>query len=981
MRRGKFISIVCLLLLAISTLHIVITPLAYSLPSWPTPWIQIDTDPNENGPQDDWRDVHYAYFQFDTNYLYLKLECYDVPGKDWGGKKEGRYKWFIDLNGDMYLQGGNVYKAEYLLFVEDTDQNGVGEMYLLYDTNHDGLFSKYEPWPPANAANYKITDPNVGGWRIVSTYQIEMYISWASIGNPASYWLMWATDQQNPNLIQAPTTDHPDEEVRIAVHDVAAISQTPHPTIVTQGDHVTVDVVVQNQGTQTESFDVTCYSDSSIVGTLHVTNLAAGHSTTLYFDWDTTGVPAGTYNIEAWADSGCIITETDETDNWCYATATVTVTVHDVAAISQVPDQTSVPQGTIVNIDVTVQNLGGFTETFDVTCYYDSTAIGTKTVTNLAPSFTAHVFFAWDTTGLQGIYHIEALADSAYAITEANELNNVCHNPTDVSVYKPGSPGKLYVDKAETAVISGPDPPVVGQTTIYEQTITVTNTGDWDATNVKVEDTISGDVTFLSLGTPSKGSAAYVSPKITWTVGTITHGEIETLTFRVSLTPATTGLKYLNHKEDLSASGKTDSTSISDTGHNDVTVTAIVRDVTAFSQVPSKTVVNQGEMVSIHVTVENIGDVTESFDTTCYYDGTPIGVLRVNSLGSHVSTVLTFPWDTTGITPGIYSIRAVADSSSEIPESDETNNECHDHVTVEIVIHDIAATSQTPSPTTVQVGGTITIQVGVENQGTEPETFDVKCFYDSSQIGTQQQVINLQPSTSTTVTFTWDTTGVAIGTYYISATALPVSGETDTNDNTCTSTAKVTIYAPPSAGNLMVDKAKTAVISGPCPPVVGKTTVYELTITITNIGGSDVTSVLVQDIISSDVTYTSVGTPSQGSIMGVPPPIVWNVGTLAPGASATLTFRVSLTPATTGLKYLNHKEDLSASGYTQSHIVTDKGDTDVTVTASAALIPPVGGEWIPINKFALLTPWISWAFVTMLITTSFVYVRRKKQTN
>jgi len=781
----------------ISTLSIFFTLPVYSQ-TWPTSWIQIDWDKNENGSIDDWRDVEYAYYQFDSSYLYLKFECYDIPGKEWLSK-DGRYKWFIDLDGNLYHSGENIFEAEYLLFVEDYDDDGAGEIYLLYEANDDGDFGEYEP---DSYAPYEVTNTAVAGWRIVSQHQIEMYVSWASLGNPPSYGIDWATDQENPNLDQGPTTDHRDEEEPIVVHDVAALSQTPSPTTVTQGSHVTIEVVAENQGTQTESFDVTCYFDTSIVGTLPVTNLHAGYSTTLSFDWDTAAVPPGLYTIEAWADSGAVITESDETDNWCTALATVTVQpqpVHDVAATSQVPDQTNVQQGSIVNIDVTIENLGDFTETFDVNCYYDSIQIGTpQTVTSLAPGSSTHVPFAWDTTGvIPDVYYVKAVADSGHVISEADENNNNCTSLATVTVYVPGQPGDLFVDKAKTAIISGPDPPVVGFTTVYELTITVTNPGGSNVVNVVVNDTISSDVSFVSVGTPSQGSViATPPPKIVWNVGILTPGASATLNFQVSATPTGSGLLYLNRKEDLSATGLTDTQTVSDLGDTDVTVTAIVRDVAATSQIPSITTIIQGETIAIDIQVQNLGDQTESFDVTCYYDSTPIGTLRVYNLPPSGSETLKFDWDTTGITPGIYDIKAEADSSDEIDESNETNNECTNPASVEIVIHDIAVISQIPSPTIVIEGETVTVQVVVQNQGTEPETFTVTLYYDSSQVGTAQVVTNLLPSNSKTVTFSWDTTGVTPGAYYMSAVASTVPGETDTNDNSCTSTTIVTITAP-----------------------------------------------------------------------------------------------------------------------------------------------------------------------------------------
>jgi hypothetical protein len=41
--------------------------------------------------------------------------------------------------------------------------------------------------------------------------------------------------------------------------------------------------------------------------------------------------------------------------------------------------------------------------------------------------------------------------------------------------------------------------------------------------------------------------------------------------------------------------------------------------------------------------------------------------------------------------------------------------------------------------------------------------------------------------------------------------------------------------------------------------------------------------------------------------------------------------------------------------------------------------PPVGGEWVPINRSALLVPWISLASLMTIVTVSFVYVERKKR--
>lgn len=119
---------------------------------------------------------------------------------------------------------------------------------------------------------------------------------------------------------------------------------------------------------------------------------------------------------------------------------------HDVAAVSQTVTGNTVEQGELVDIDVTVQNNGDVTETFDVRCTYDSMEIGTKTVTNLAPGASTVVTFTWDTTGvpLNG-YAITAHADSGETIDETDEDNNFCYMPLNIFVVPESPLGTLLV--------------------------------------------------------------------------------------------------------------------------------------------------------------------------------------------------------------------------------------------------------------------------------------------------------------------------------------------------------------------------------------------------------------------------------------------------------------------------------------------------------------------------------------------------------
>lgn len=99
-----------------------------------------------------------------------------------------------------------------------------------------------------------------------------------------------------------------------------------------------------------------------------------------------------------------------------------------------------------------------------------------------------------------------------------------------------------------------------------------------------------------------------------------------------------------------------------------------------------------------------------------------------------------------------------------------------------IYVSDVAVINITVSPTTASVGEPVYINATVENEGNSTETFNVTAYYDSTPIETQK-VINLNPKASLTQSFTWNTTGLATGTYAIKVNASVVEGETDTLNN------------------------------------------------------------------------------------------------------------------------------------------------------------------------------------------------------
>jgi hypothetical protein len=102
--------------------------------------------------------------------------------------------------------------------------------------------------------------------------------------------------------------------------------------------------------------------------------------------------------------------------------------------------------------------------------------------------------------------------------------------------------------------------------------------------------------------------------------------------------------------------------------------------------------------------------------------------------------------------------------------------------------HDVAVINITTSKAgclpmeTVGQGYSLEVNATVENQGPITETFNVTVYANAIEIETQE--VTLTSGNSTTLTFTWDTTGFAKGNYTISAYAWPILGEVDTADNT-----------------------------------------------------------------------------------------------------------------------------------------------------------------------------------------------------
>jgi len=199
----------------------------------------------------------------------------------------------------------------------------------------------------------------------------------------------------------------------LKIHDIAITSVTVSPQRVKAGSGETVyfNVTVSNIGGYNETnIDVrVCYGDNITIGTQTVGFLEMGATETLTFTWNTTGVSLGKYVVKAVATR--VAYETITKDNTFTLLDLYTIYWNDIAITSVSATVSNAFLGHNVTVTVKVANLGTELATFDVTAYYNETAIATKTLTDFGYEASASLRFIWDTTDVAlGNYTLSANA-------------------------------------------------------------------------------------------------------------------------------------------------------------------------------------------------------------------------------------------------------------------------------------------------------------------------------------------------------------------------------------------------------------------------------------------------------------------------------------------------------------------------------------------------------------------------------------------
>ena len=184
----------------------------------------------------------------------------------------------------------------------------------------------------------------------------------------------------------------------------------------------------------------------------------------------------------------------------------------------------------------------------------------------------------------------------------------------------------------------------------------------------------------------------------------------------------------------------------------------------------------------ITATISNMGLVDAGeFNVSFSVEGTVIDTIDLAGLTGGSSTTVSFTW--TPSEPGYVELCVLADCDDEVVETNETNNERCENVTVEEPEPDLTS-SKITLKTPGYVGEENILGVTVENIGAENAgSFNVTLEVDGTQLG-EQNIPSLDAWMSIELEFAW--TPIHAGEYVLTATAdsnddIEESNETNNN--------------------------------------------------------------------------------------------------------------------------------------------------------------------------------------------------------
>ncbi|MBU7592485.1 carboxypeptidase regulatory-like domain-containing protein [Metabacillus halosaccharovorans] len=128
--------------------------------------------------------------------------------------------------------------------------------------------------------------------------------------------------------------------------------------------------------------------------------------------------------------------------------------------------------------------------------------------------------------------------------------------------------------------------------------------------------------------------------------------------------------------------------------------------------------------------------------------------------------------------------------------------------------------------------------------------------------------------------------------------------------------------------------------TGPTTVLIGQQATWTGNVTVTNTGKSQATTIFLDDLLGLDLINTfSVNTVTQGltAFNSSTKTLTWNVGNLAPGGTATLTFTINGLYTTSGIRQLNSVIASGFDSFTGGRILSNTSVINITAQAAASI--------------------------------------------
>jgi len=728
---------------------------------------------------------------------------------------------------------------------------------------------------------------------------------------------------------------------------VLAISATDAPDPVTAGGNLTYTLNYSNSGNAGATTVV--ITDTVPANTTFVSATGGGTLSAGVVTWSIASLAAGAsgsvqliVRVASPLANGTVIThgtysiDSAETSPVSGASTTTTVTSAPVLAVTATDAPDPIIAGANLTYTLSYSNTG--------------TAGATSLVINDAvPANTTFVSATGGGTLSAGVVTWSVTSLAAGASGSVQLVVRVASPLANGTVITNGT---YSIDSAETSPVSGasitttvistpalvisatdaPDPVTAGGNLTY--TLSYSNTGTAGATSLVISDSVPANTTFVS----ATGGGTLSAGAVTWSIASLaagTSGSVQ-LVVRVA-SPLANGTVITNSPYSIDSA---ETTPVSGAA---ISTTVISAPVLAISATDVPDPVTAGGNVTYTLSYSNTGNAGAT--SLVITDTVPANTTFVSATGGGTLSAGVVTWSIASLAAGASgSVQLVVRVTSSLAngtvitngaysiDSAETAPVTGGAVTTTVTSAPILSVTASDSPDPVAAGGDLTYTLSYSNTGTAGATSLVisdtvpanTTFVSATGGGTLSagvvtwSIASLAAGASGSVQLVVRVaTPLANGTTITNASYAIVSNETQ---SVAGSTVTTTVTSSPGLSVVSTD--------APDPVAAGANLTY--TLSYSNTGSADATSVVMSDTVPGNTTFVSLtgGGTLSGSV------VTWSIGSVSPGASGTvsLTVRVN-SPLANGTVIHNQTYSIASA---QTAAVSGSDDT-TTVTSAPVL--------------------------------------------